>query len=293
MLCRTSRILVFFLAAWPLLMPPCVCICGLVRGGRDCRQGPKCQCLAHQADCCSSENDRCDGHCGRACGVCPGGSTESPCPLACPLTIPTMSDSQMAWTRSATLGLASLSCAQCDGMGLVRGTLGKDAPCPCVLRKIFRVCWNRYRFGQLEQIERGAPIVRMGGLGKRAQRQPGGFSFALESYLADFVLIAKRTLSDDEFQFFTIAYLSGMDWKRVHGSLNIPRTNFLRTCYSLESRLGRAFRETAPFPIFPLDEYFSRPAPGKRTVAFPGTRPARYQPIRPPLAKLPWVKMAV
>lgn len=198
----------------------------------------------------------------------------------------------MIWTRSETLGLASLRCPQCGGLGLVRGTLGKDTPCPCVLRKIFRVCWNRYRFGQLEQLERGAPIARMTGLGKRAQRQPGGFSFALESYLADFAIIAKRTLSDDELRFFTIAYLSGMDWKQAHGPLNMPRSQFVHACYRLEAKLGRAFRETAPFPIFPLDEYFSRPAPGKRTLAFPGTRPARYQPLRAPLAKLPWVKLA-
>jgi len=84
----------------------------------------------------------------------------------------------MEWTRSTTIGLASLSC-QCGGLGLVGGRKGTVNPCPCGLRKIFRTCWNRYKFGRLEQMERGAPIVNIAGIGRRARRQPGAFSFTL------------------------------------------------------------------------------------------------------------------
>jgi len=196
------------------------------------------------------------------------------------------------WTRSETIGLASLRCPQCGGIGLLRGLKGTLDACPCVLRKVFRICWNRYRFGRLEQVERGAPIVNIAGLGRRARRQPGAFSFALECYLADFVLVAKRALSADGFGFFSAAYLSGADWKRAHEAARMNRTHFTHVCNRVEATLGRAFSETQPFALFPLDAYFSRPAPGSRTAAFPGKVPARYQPLVPPLAQRQPLKRA-
>lgn len=196
----------------------------------------------------------------------------------------------MKWTRSDTLALASLSC-QCGGVGLLRGLKGTVNPCPCVSRKIFRTCWNRYKFGRMEQMERGAPILNCGGLGRRAQRQPGAFSFTLECYLADFVLVAKRVLSGDEFRFFSAAYLSGVDWKLAHGAVNMTRAQFMYVCKQMEPRLGRAFLECEPFSLLP-DQYFTRPAPGTRTPAFPGKVAPRYQPLVPPLAQRQPLKRA-
>jgi hypothetical protein len=141
-------------------------------------------------------------------------------------------------------------------------------------------------------MERGAPIVNCGGLGRRAQRQPGAFSFTLECYLADFVLVSKRALSADEFDFFRAAYLSGVDWKRAHEAVGMNRTHFIHACNRVEAMLGRVFSETRPFALFPLDAYFSRPAPGTLTVAFPPFRPARYQPLVPPLAQRQPLKRA-
>ena len=198
----------------------------------------------------------------------------------------------MEWTRSHTIGLSSLACGQCGGLGLVRALKGTVNPCPCVSRKIFRTCWNRYRFGRLEQMERGAPILNCGGLGRRAQRQPGAFSFTLECYLADFVLVSKRVLSDDEFRFFSAAYLSGVDWKRVHEAVGMTRANFIHASNRVEATLGRAFGETQPFALFPLDAYFSRPAPGTRTPACAAPRPAKSQPVRPPIAQRQPLKRA-
>jgi hypothetical protein len=188
----------------------------------------------------------------------------------------------MKWTKSDTLALASLNC-QCAGLGLVRGPRGENSPCLCVFRKVFRICWNRYRFGRLEQMERGAPIVNIAGLGRRARRQPGAFSFTLECYLADFTLVAKRVLSADEFRFFSAAYLSGVDPKLAHGAVNMTRAQFMYVCKGMEPRLGRAFLECEPFSLLP-DQYFTRPAPGTLTPALPGFKPARYRPLVPPLA---------
>ncbi len=198
----------------------------------------------------------------------------------------------MKWTRSYTIGLSTLACGKCGGAGLLRGLKGTVDPCPCVLRKVFKIVWKRYTFGRLEQRERGAPILNCSGLGKRAHRQPGGFSFDLECFLADFVLVAKRALSADEFRFFSAAYLSGADWKRAHESVGMNRAHFIDVCNRVEATLGRAFSETRPFALFPLDAYFSRPAPGSRTPVFPATRPARPIPLVPPLAQRQPLKRA-
>src|SRR5437868_1321628 len=50
----------------------------------------------------------------------------------------------MRWTRSETLALAAPACASCHGGGLLLGRRG-SAPCNCVLRAIFRVCYSRFR----------------------------------------------------------------------------------------------------------------------------------------------------
>jgi hypothetical protein len=154
-------------------------------------------------------------------------------------------------------------------MNSAAGTQGLNAPCPCVLRKIFRVCWNRYRFGQLEQAERGAPVVNISGLGKRVQRQPGGFTFALECYLADFILTVRRTLSADELAFFETAYLSGVDWARAHGPLNMDRSRFIHACYRLEATLGKALRETQPFRLISIGRIFLTARPWKPDGSIP------------------------
>jgi len=179
----------------------------------------------------------------------------------------------MEWTKSETLALASLRCPQCCGLGLVRGPLGVNAPCQCVLQKIFRVVWNRYKFARLDQ--RGTPIHNVSGLSKGARRQPGKYAYLLEEFIADFELIAARTLTEDEFRMF----------KRLDSLSTYTRNK-------LEAKLGRAFRETEPFALFPLDAYFSRPAPGTRTPALPGKVPARYQPLVPPLAQRQPLKRA-
>jgi len=106
------------------------------------------------------------------------------------------------------------------------------------------------------------------------------------------VLVSKRVLSDDEFRFFSAAYLSGVDWKRAHEAVGMNRANFIHACNRVEAALGRAFGETQPFALFPRDAYFSRPAPGTQTPALPGFKPARYKPLVPPLAQRQPLKRA-
>src|SRR3954454_11854218 len=51
----------------------------------------------------------------------------------------------MEWTRSETLALAMHNCTQCHGCGLRLRNIGDWTPCNCVLRAMFRICYDRFR----------------------------------------------------------------------------------------------------------------------------------------------------
>jgi hypothetical protein len=51
----------------------------------------------------------------------------------------------MEWTRSETLALAAPACNMCLGLGLRIGRNEATNPCNCVLRAIFRACFEQFR----------------------------------------------------------------------------------------------------------------------------------------------------
>lgn len=84
------------------------------------------------------------------------------------------------------------------------------------------------------------------------------FGYPKSEYIADFLLIAKRTLGVGSigYRVFTQHFERGHDWKFCCRRLGIDRGAFFHEVYRVEEKLGRAFREVQPFPLFPLDEYF-------------------------------------
>jgi hypothetical protein len=78
-----------------------------------------------------------------------------------------------------------------------------------------------------------------------------------EEYVADFCLTDERTLKPIEYRIFRFHFLLGADWKLCCRRLNMERGNFFHYVYRIEHKLGRVFRELQPYPLFPLDEYFS------------------------------------
>jgi len=159
----------------------------------------------------------------------------------------------MHWDRSRVLGLAKASCNFCYGYGLIPVLGGKETPCNCVFRAIFRACYRRFR----ECVALGAhtnPITweRCGGpSGYRA------YSRKREEYMADFCLVSQRHLEDDEKPVFRNHFLLGADWKLCCRQLKIDRGTYFHLVYTLERRLGRVFAELAPYPLYPVAEYFS------------------------------------
>src|SRR5579871_401557 len=86
-----------------------------------------------------------------------------------------------------------------------------------------------------------------------------------------------------EWHTFRVAYLSGVPWSVCHKRLNMLRTNFMQACYRLEAKLGRAFRETEPFGLYPLNEYFGTVVRGAHVAVIVPMVP-RVVPVRPPMA---------
>ena len=69
--------------------------------------------------------------------------------------------------------------------------------------------------------------------------------------------MSKRTLDPAEYQIFKFHFLLGADWRLCCRRLKIDRGNFFHAVYRIQQKLGRAFRETTPSGLFPLDEYFN------------------------------------
>ncbi len=175
----------------------------------------------------------------------------------------------MEWNRSETLGLATSDCKHCKGRGLVKTESGRTEPCKCVLRAIFRLCYARF----VECTVTGLEGARCSLENAASRELPGAWSRKNEEYVADFLLIAKRTLSPEENRIFRYRYVLGADWRLCCRKLELDKGKFHHTLYRIQHKLGRVFRELKPYGLFPLDQYFS---PGMRT------RPAgTVQAIRP------------
>jgi len=160
---------------------------------------------------------------------------------------------QMEWTRSETLALAANFCARCHGIGLLEsGRRRQSLPCSCVSRRIFRACYARLReilslecqYGQVTKHICSGPNRRV------------TFGMKNEEYVADFHLISLRVLTAQEHRIYRYHFLLGADYKLCCRKLGLDRGTFFHAVYRIEVVLGRAFAETLPFPLFPVEQYF-------------------------------------
>jgi hypothetical protein len=130
-----------------------------------------------------------------------------------------------------------------------------------VFREIFRVCFNRFRYCNTQEKFMSRATLEF--TGKSSKRFT--WSRKDEEYIADFCLVSRRYLSDEEYRVFKFHFLLGADWKLCCRQLKMDRGNFFHMVYRIETKLGRAFRELEPYCLYPLDEYFgttSRWLPG-------------------------------
>jgi hypothetical protein len=121
-----------------------------------------------------------------------------------------------------------------------------------VFRAIFRACHARFRECVAKQEHVGCVTLEFS-RGREGQRT---YSRKNEEYIADFCIIARRALDDEEHQVLRYHYLLGADWRLCCRRLKMDRGSFFHMIYRLEQKLGRAFSDTQPYGIFPVDEYF-------------------------------------
>lgn len=162
----------------------------------------------------------------------------------------------MEWTRSETLALAMHQCAQCHGSGLRLARKGALTPCNCVLRSIFRICFNRFQKCVTQERHLSRPSLEP----HLGRSRPSTWGRKDEEYIADFTLIARRNLSAAEHRLFRYHFLLGADWKLCSRKLGMDRGNFFHAVYRIEQKLGRVFRELEPYSLYPLEDYFHGPS---------------------------------
>lgn len=117
-------------------------------------------------------------------------------------------------------------------------------PCLCVLRSIFRACLRRLQM--VESLPRGAP-----------RRWGSGWVRPQEEFAADFCLLAARTLRADELRLLKLHLVGHMGWKKCAPLLGLDRGQFFHSVYRVEAKMGRALRETRPYGLWPLQDYFA------------------------------------
>jgi len=191
------------------------------------------------------------------------------------------------WNRTEILALAKESCTQCQGYGLRRSSRkGPASPCNCVLRGIFRACYARFR--QCVAKQQHVSTVRLEQVGGKDRRMIWGRKD--EEYVADFCLVSRRVLDEEEYRIFKFHYLLGADWKLCCRRLNIDRGTFFHHVYRIQQKLGKVFRELEPYALYPLDEYFGGtvrrelPEESRKVLSMP-IAPKR-RGLTPPLRKV-------
>jgi hypothetical protein len=162
----------------------------------------------------------------------------------------------MDWTRSETLALAMHQCSQCHGSGLRLARNGALAPCNCVLRSIFRICYQRF----IKCVTQERHLSRISLEPHAGRNRPNTWGRKDEEYMADFCLVSRRLLTEEEHKLFRYHFLLGADWRLCTRKLGLYRGGFFHSVYRIEQKLGRGFRELEPYPLFPLDDYFHGPS---------------------------------
>ena len=174
----------------------------------------------------------------------------------------------MQWTRSNSIGLAKASCTYCHGLGMRLVHNGKEAPCNCVFRAVFRTCFNRFREFATDVDHIGTVSLEF----CRGQEGRRTYSRKREEYVADFCLVSRRVLDDYEHRLFRFHFVLGADWRLCCRQLQMERGDFFHSIYRIEQRLGRVFAELQPYALYPLSEYFDGPIrkePGRSLLAEP------------------------
>ena len=111
-------------------------------------------------------------------------------------------------------------CKHCGGKGTRVTYETHHVICSCVFRAMFRECLAYFRSCYVS----GFGIVSLehcsGPCGRRL------YSRKQEEYVADFDLVSRRVLNDQDYLIFRSYFLLGMDWSSCASKMGMNRGNF-------------------------------------------------------------------
>ncbi len=160
----------------------------------------------------------------------------------------------MEWNQTDLSVLAKGSCRSCGGTGVRKESETGIVPCGCSLRNIFRACYERFRHCAARR-ERISHVHYERAPGGKSHR--GTWSRKEEEYVADFELVARRTLDQVHYRIFRYHFLLRADWRLCARKLGVSRGNFFHAVYRIEQWLGQAFFEVKPYALYPPRDYFA------------------------------------
>jgi len=175
----------------------------------------------------------------------------------------------MNWDRSETIGLAKQFCKTCDGAGLKPKTKGRPTPCNCVLRAIFRACYARFR----RCVSREKFMSKVSMIPCAGKENKMTFARLDEEYVADFCLVSRRSLDPFDYEVFRNHFLLGADWRLCCRKTGMDKGAFFHSVYRIQQKLGRAFCETYPYPLYPVRDYFTIYTNHRNPAVMPSRRP--------------------
>lgn len=167
--------------------------------------------------------------------------------------------------------MAKPLCWHCGGVGY------RDADrllvCRCVMRRVFAACLDRCRQGTAVTGVQGVygswPRPTTGShTGGLRPSQSWGWQDA--EFRADFSSAARRCLDAEDYEIFRRHFLMRLPYRRTVAQLNMSRSEYWQAVYRIEAQVGLACITTAPYPLWPIDEYF---APVIRRAARPADPP--------------------
>jgi predicted DNA-binding protein (UPF0251 family) len=136
--------------------------------------------------------------------------------------------------------LAWEKCGRCAGAGLEGGAI-----CECVCRAVFRICLERFHQSrELVSPDYACVLTR------------AGWARPAEEYIADVLSIAERTLSPVYYEAFRLYFQHSASTEHCCRKLEVDPSTFRSVLNRVRVKLGRAFIETRPYPLYPLHHYF-------------------------------------
>lgn len=149
---------------------------------------------------------------------------------------------------------------------------------------MFRACYARF----VKCVSKEKHVSRVSLEANPGRLRKSVWGLKNEEYVADFCLVSRRILDEYEYRVFKFHFLLGADWSLCCRRLSLERGEFFHEIYRIQQKLGRAFRELEPYPLYPVEEYFNGGTKEKTKAVIPfPVETERLEPVKKKLLQFP------